>query len=108
MGMRDLDFISGKFLDCDIPREFQWMLKYFTTDLQIAFLRYCLVFEDTKHFKDHTGFYCSDRLRYRLLCRFRRLSLLHSNAKKAFTEDAMQTLQLLESGQYPLTGNGFS
>jgi len=106
--MRDLDFVSGRFLDHDIPRGKQYLLKYFTTELQIAFLKYALVFEDTKLFKDHTGYHCSDRLKFRLLSRFRKLIYLHAKAKSTFTEDGLNTLQLLESGQYPLTGNEFS
>jgi len=106
--MRDLDFISGRFFDYDIPREKQYLLKYFTTELQIAFLKYALVFENTKSFKDHTGYYCSDRLKFRLLFRLRKLLSLHSEAKSTFTEEGLNTLQLIESGQYPLTQNGFS
>jgi hypothetical protein len=106
--MRDLDFISGNFFDYDIPRGMQYLLKYFTTDLQVAFLKYALVFEDTKLFKDHTGHYCSDRLKFRLLCRLRQLKKLHEQAKTSFTEEGLNTLQLLESGQYPLTGDEFS
>lgn len=106
--MRDLDFISGEFFDHEIPRDKQYLLKYFTTDVQVAFLRYALVFEDTKLFKEHTGHYCSDRLKFRFLARFRHLTKLHDEAKRVFTEESLNTLQLLESGQYPLTGGEFS
>jgi len=106
--MRDLDFISGTFFDYSIPRDKQYLLKYFTTDVQVAFLRYALVFDDTKLFKDHTGFYCSDRLKFSLLSRFRTLVKLHDQAKNSLTEEGLNTLQLLESGQFPLTGSGFS
>jgi len=106
--MRDLDFISGDFLDHEVPREKQYLLKYFTTDVQVAFLRYALVFEDTKLFKDHTGHFCSDRLKFRLMARFRQLTQIHNQIKGVFTEQALNDLQLLESGQYPLTGSEFS
>jgi hypothetical protein len=106
--MRDLKFISGEFIDHDVPRDKQYLLKYFTTELQVAFLRYALVFEDTKLFKEHTGFYCSDRLKFRLLFRFRKLIKLHNQAKASYTEEGLNTLQLIESGQYPLTGGQFS
>jgi len=106
--MRDLDFISGDFLDHEIPREKQYLLKYFTTDVQVAFLRYALVFEDTKLFKDHTGHFCSDRLKFRLLARFKQLTKLHAQAKGVLTEESLNDIQLLESGQYPLTGSEFS
>lgn len=106
--MRDLDFISGDFLDHEIPREKQYLLKYFTTDVQVAFLRYVLVFENAKLFKQHTGHFCSDRLRFRLMARFRQLTKIYNEVKGVFTEKALNDLQLLESGQYPLTGNEFS
>ena len=106
--MRDLDFISGNFFEQEIPRDKHYLLRYFTTDLQKAFLRYRLVFENTKLFKDHTGFYCSDRLRFKLLFRFKKLIQIHAEAKSTFTEEGLNKLQLIESGQYPLTGSEFS
>ena len=104
----DLEFISGNFFEHEIPKDKQYLCKYFSTDLQMAFLRYRMVFEDTRLFKDHTGFYCSDRLRFRLLVRYKQLIKLHDEAKVTFTEEGLNTLQLIESGQYPLTGNEFS
>lgn len=102
--MRDLDFISGNFADYHIPRDKQWLLKYFTTDMQVSFLRYYLCFNDARLFCAHTGYFCSDRLRYRLLSRYRRLTKLHEECKQSFSEQGLETLQLLESGEYPLTG----
>ena len=107
--MQDLEFISGAFFDYDIPRDKRYLLKYFTTELQAAFLKYCLFNEgETRLFRDHTGHYCSDRLRFRLLHRFRHLIKLHEEARKSLTEAGLEQLQLLESGQYPLTRSEFS
>ena len=106
--MDDLQFVSGEFLDCEVPRDKQWLLKYFTTDVHRAFLRYYVLCGETKLFQAHTGMYCSDRLKYRLLCRYRQLTKLHGDAKRAFTEESMKLLHKLESGQYPLTGKEFS
>lgn len=106
--MRDLDVISGRFFEYDIPREKQYLLKYFTTDLQVAFLRYYLIFGESRMFVEHTGHYCSERLRFRLLARARRLMDLHEQARRAMTEESLATLQLLESGLYPLTRGEFS
>ncbi len=106
--MRDLLFLSKSFVDYDIPREQQYLLKYFTTEIQVAFLRYYLVFGDSRLFIDHTGYYCSNRLRFRFLARVRKLMELHEQAKKSFTEEGLAILQLLESGQYPLTQGEFS
>lgn len=106
--MRDLAFISGEFFDYEIPRDKQYLLKYFTTDVQVAFLRYALIFEDVKLFKEHTGYFCSDRLKFRFLSRFRQLTKIHNEAKSILTEESLNTIQLIESGQYPLTGSHFS
>lgn len=108
MKHRDLNFVSGNFLDMEIPKEKQYLLKYFTTDVQRAFLRYCLTFGDVRLFKEHTGYYCSDRLKFRFLSRFRRLVKLHDDAKSSLTEESLSILHTIESGQYPLTGNDFS
>jgi hypothetical protein len=101
---RDLDFISGEFFDHEIPKDKLFLLKYFTTELQVAFLRYFLVFGDCRNFTDHTGHVCSVRLLKRLKARFLRLCQLHDQAKRGMTEEALEMLQLLESGQFPLTG----
>lgn len=106
--MQDLIFISGKFFDHEIPRDKQYLLKYFTTDIHVAFLRYVLVFKEIKMFKEHTGLHCSDRLKFRLLSRYKQLIKIHDEAKSSFSEEGLNTLQLLESGQYPLTGDEFS
>ena len=101
--MRDVDFISAKFVDYEIPRDKKFLLKYFTTNLQVAFLRYFLMCDSTRLFNDHTGYFCSERLRFRFIARFRKLVDLHKKSKNSMTEDGLETLQLLESGQYPLT-----
>ena len=104
--MRDLDFISGKFFDFDIPRDKHYLLKYFTTDMQKAFLRYVMVFGDSgdiRLFKPHTGFYCSERLVFRFLERYRVLTKSYDEAKSSLTEEGLETLQEIESGRYSLT-----
>lgn len=106
--MRDLDFISGRFFDFEIPKEKRYLLKYFTTDVQVAFLRYYLVFGDARRFVDHTGHFCSKRLQARFLSRYRRLTAVYDKAKQSLTEEGFATLQQLESGQYPLTGKAVS
>ena len=104
----DLEFLSGNFFEHEIPKDKQYLCKYFATDLQMSFLRYRMVFEDIYLFKDHTGFYCSDRLVFRLIVRYKQLIKIHDEAKANFTEEGLNTLQLIESGQYPLTGDEFS
>jgi hypothetical protein len=101
--MRDANFLSGKFFDLDIPKEKRYLLKYFRNDLQRAFLRYYLVFGEVWNFTDHTGYYCSKRLAFRLANRYKRLTKLHQEAKISLDEDGIEIVELLERGKYRLT-----
>jgi len=101
--LRDLELISGRFFDYELPKEKRYLLHYFKTDLQRAFLRYYLIFGNWKCFKDHTGLSCSPRLLDRFERRYYRITEAHRQAKGVLTEEAMETLHLIETGQYRLT-----
>jgi hypothetical protein len=96
---KDLDFISGKFFGYDVPKNKRYLLKYFTTDLQIAFLRYYLVFGNAANFVDHTGYYCNKWLVPKLAKRYRTLVEAHKAAKADFTEEGLETLAAIEDGK---------
>lgn len=100
---RDLDFISGLFLTYQIPKERQYLLKYFTNPLQVAFLRYYSVTGKIANFTDHTGFYCSERLLYRFQHRYLQFIQIYDDAKRSLTEVGMETIDLIESGSFVLT-----
>lgn len=100
--MSDLGFISGEFFDYEIPKEKKFLLKYFTGDLQVAYLKYIMVFGDHKGFREHTGFNCAESLCRRLKNRYVQLTKLHDEVKKAFTEESMSILNSLESGDFKL------
>lgn len=100
---RDLELISGRFFDYELPKDKRWMLHYFKTDLQRAFLRYYLIFENWKCFRDHTGLSCSPRLLDRFERRFHKISEIYSQAKSSLTEKSMEAVYLIETGQYRLT-----
>jgi len=100
---RDLDFVSGKFFDYEIPKNQRYLLKYFKTDLQRAFLRYFLVFNSHRNFSDHTGFRCHDRRLWTYQARYRKLVSVYEEAKKSLTEEGLETIHLIESGKYRLT-----
>jgi len=106
--MQDLEFISGEFFDIEVPKEKQYLLKYFQTDLQVAFVRYYLVFGTIRNFVDHTGHYCSERMLHKLQSKYRRLTEAHAAAKSELTEENMDLLERLESGKYRLTGKRLS
>lgn len=104
--MRDLEFISGEFMELDIPKNKRFLLKYFTTELQVAFLRYYLVFGSVRNFVDHTGYYCTEGLLFRFQRRYHKLMKAHEQAKKSFTEEGLKMLEVIETGQFVLRGGG--
>lgn len=100
--MRDLEFISGNFFDYEIPRNKKYLLKYFKTKLQIAFLRYYLIFGDYRNFKNHTGYHCNPRMLPKLKNKLILVVKDYENAKTSLTEEGMITINLIETGKYKL------
>jgi hypothetical protein len=105
----DLDFLAGRFIDYEIPPEKRYLRWYFSTDLQTAFLRYRLLLEESPaisnkrtvvNFTNHTGYYCSQRVLWAMMARYKHLTELHAKAKKTLTEEGMETLTALETGRY--------
>lgn len=97
---KDLDFIAGTFFDYDIPKNQQYLLKYFRTDLQAAFLRYYLIYNSWTNFVDHTGMYCTKRALQKLTVRFNRITEIYAKAQEEFTEESIELLFKIESGKY--------
>lgn len=96
--MRDLAFLSGQFFDTEIPKDKAYLQKYFTSNLQKAFLRYVLVFEeDVSAFCEHTGYVCTPPFLYKLRCRYKELISVHKKAKESMDFDL---LWLIESGKF--------
>lgn len=100
--MRDLDFVSGRFFDYEIPRDKRFLLKYFKHPVQQAFLRYVMLFGGYTNFVDHTGLACNVSLQRRLWTRYEQLCLLHGRLKRQFTEDSLKLMDLIESGRFKL------
>jgi hypothetical protein len=100
---RDSEFLSGNFFILEVPKSRRFLLKYFKTPLQRAFLKYFLVFGSTRNFIDHTGFYCSRRLLVRMVRNFKRLVKVYDDAKFSLSEEGMETIGLLEKGDLRLT-----
>lgn len=90
-------FIGGLFINCDIPKEKQYLLKYFTSDIQRQFIRYMLQFGNAVRFVDHTGYYCSERWLKMLKARMRKLETIYDQAKKDFD---FETVAEIEMGKY--------
>ena len=95
--MRDIDFISGRFEDMQIPKEQKYLLKYFKTALQRAILRYYLIFGDTCCFVEHTGHYTTKSYLYRQEQKLHELVEAHRRAKSSMD---FEGLWQIESGKH--------
>jgi len=95
----DLLFVSGEFLDYELPNDKQYLYRYFTTDIQRQFVRYYLLFGEYEHFVDHTGFYCQKKWLDLLAKRLHRLEKARRDAKQAFD---LTLVAQIESGGYNL------
>lgn len=101
--MKDIEFLSGRFLDYEIPKEKRYLLQYFKNDLQRSFLKYYLVFGEVWNFTDHTGYYCTKRFAFKLADRFKRLTKTYEEAKWSLDEEGMALIERIERGKLPLT-----
>lgn len=95
--MSELDFLSGKFFDVELPKPLRYLNKYFKTDLEKQFLRYHYVFGNCDNFIDHTGYYCTKRWLIRLEKRYSIITEMHRKAKAEFD---LEMVTLLESGKF--------
>lgn len=95
----ELEFISGSIFDINLPKEQQYLYKYFTTARQRMFVKYYLTYRRYTRFTDHTGYTCSKKWLKKLRKRLLKLEQAHEEAK--FSNDSA-TLASLESGQYSM------
>ncbi|RTK97697.1 MAG: hypothetical protein EKK64_00345 [Neisseriaceae bacterium] len=96
----DLKIISGDFERYQIPKDKRYLLKYFKTDIQLAFLKYILVFKNYKNFIDHTGRWCRPKYLKALNERFLAIQAAHKQAKYNFD---LTFLSEIESGKLKLS-----
>ena len=96
----DLYFISQEFVDLNIPKSKRYLLKYFKTDTQKAFLKYYMVFKSWKNFVDHTGYYCGTRYLRQQEEKYHALIKAYQEASSVMDEEHMQKLQLISEGKY--------
>ena len=97
---KDLDFIAGVFMDCDVPKDRRYLLEYFHTELQEAFLKYAIWNEDRSMFRQHTGHHCSDTMLCKMSKRYEDLLVAHRSAKADLSEKGMNLLFQIETGKY--------
>ena len=86
-------------LEGEIPKEKRYLLKYFRSDLQDAFLRYYLLFGSYEFFAEHTGMACAARgLKYLE----KKIILLEEEHAKAKADLNFEELTRIETGKFPL------
>ena len=57
----ELKFIGGHFFDYELPKDKQYLFKYFRGPAEEQFLRYLYCFGNYDNFRNHTGFYYQNR-----------------------------------------------
>jgi len=100
MSKEDAIFISGDFDRFEVPKTKKYLLKYFKTKVQKAFLRYILMLGNYNNFVDHTGMYCQIRYLKIMDNAINKLELAHAKAKSDMDLDF---LSKIESGKYSIT-----
>ena len=94
----ELPFVANNILT--IPKEKQYLLKYFTTLIQQKFVSYYLMYKNYSNFVAHTGCKCSMRWMHKMCLRIKELEKVHTIAKKDFDLDF---LTVIEKGKYKFT-----
>lgn len=99
----ELILITGKFKE-DLPKEQQYLKKYFKTEVQLQFVKYYLLFktdvvskEYTQQFINHTGFDVTTRFLTQLKLK---LDTLIERKELAKSDFDFETIALIESGKY--------
>ena len=101
----DAHFISGLFLSDCLPRDKQYLYRYFKTRIQRAYVRYVSVFGNHKFFVEHTGIPASNRSLQLLAVRLHIIEEAHRTAKSNLDLDA---LEQIEKGNFNLDGRNQS
>jgi hypothetical protein len=81
----------------ELPKEKNYLFKYFRKDVQQYFLKYFFVFNNFDNFVDHTGLYCQVRWLKILHKKLVNIELLHKKAKENMD---LELLSKIESGKY--------
>ena len=95
----DLLLLAREWEHIDLPKEKKYLLKYFDTSLQYAFVKYFHIFGDYLNFPDHTGVPCCSRWLETLYSRIQTLEKIRSEARR---NRDMELLVEIESGRYKI------
>lgn len=97
--MKDAIFLAGLFFEYEIPRDKQFLLKYFRSPLEEQFVKYYLCFGEIDNFIDHTGFFCQKRWVCILKKRIDKILSVREVYKNNFELDKLREL---EEGRYDM------
>ena len=92
----DLFLIAGNFFNLELPKEQQYLFKYFKTDVQRQFVCYYLTFNSVDKFIEHTGHVVTKRWLRGLRQKLNTLMERHKQAKENMD---FQELAKIESGK---------
>jgi hypothetical protein len=98
----DLLLLSRNFETYELPKEKKYIMRYFKTPIQLAFLKYFMVFNDYKNFTDHTGI--SAQIKY-LHSLHEKLIAIEKAHRQARIDMDMSGLVLIEKGKYKFRKN---
>lgn len=104
----DLDFISGNFLYEELPRDKEYLAKYFDGPVEKRFLVYYLTFSSLhtkkedfltfyENFVNHTGHACSTRWVRKLV---KRLATIEEELQAASKSFDLDKVGLIKSGNF--------
>jgi hypothetical protein len=80
--INEFDFIAGKFFYMDVPKEQKYLLRYFKTRVQRAFLYYKMLNGEKIYFTRHTGFFCHPWFWTEQSAKLNMILEAHSKAKR--------------------------
>lgn len=95
--MKEAIFLAGLFFEFDVPREKQFLFKYFRSSLEHQFVKYYLCFGEIDNFVDHTGCFCQKRWLKVLKKRIEKITNVYENFKSNFELDKLREI---ENGHY--------
>lgn len=96
----DLDFISRRYETIELPGDKQYLLKYFDTEVQAAYVKYVYVFGSDENFSDHTGIPCTRKWLAHLSARLKSLESTYRAAKSSLTEENLEIVARIEKGRW--------
>ncbi len=100
--MEDLKFVAGKFEEVEIPKSHRFLFKYFTTAIQVSFVKYYWMFNNWYNFVDHTGTYCTERYLRKQEDMFQTLMTVYKDNYGKLTAENMKAIQELNEGKFKI------